>query len=202
MEKSTIQKYLEPIAQQFDAAMLDHLEVIAAHVTPRKFKAGDSFPQPDAHPDFMAACIVEGVFRTISIDEKKKENTVRFSAEGDFCMHIHDLNAFEPNLEYRWEAVTNAVMLTWERKDLEYLATNIPNWYFVSLKILQAIILRLTVERGEMFNDNATIRYLKFVERYPSIIARVPLRHVANYLGIAPQSLSRIRQPIIKVSKN
>ena len=197
METSTIIKYLEPIAQYYDPSMMDHLEAIAVHVTPRKFKAGECIPQP-GQSDFTAACVVEGVFRTISIDSTKHEHTVRFAAEGDFSMYIQELKVVGSSLEYRWEAVTDSVMLTWERNGLEMLAKTIPNWYFVSLKILQTIILRLTVERGEMFSDDATTRYLKFAARYPHIIARVPLRHVADYLGIAPQSLSRIRQQVAK----
>lgn len=194
-------KYLEPIAQRFDATMLDYLELIATHAVPMKFNVGDAFPGP-AQEDYSAACIVEGVFRTISKDSSNKECTVRFSAEGDFSMFIQQHNAFDISLEYRMEAITSAVMLIWEREALDLLNQKIPNWYILNLKIFQTIILRLTVERGEMFGDDATVRYRKFAARYPHILARVPLRYVANYLGIAPQSLSRIRQQIAKSSNS
>jgi hypothetical protein len=62
----------------------------------------------------------------------------------------------------------------------------------------QKILLDNALERTEMFNDDASTRYRKFMERYPEDLARIPLRHLANYLGIAPQSLSRIRQQMGK----
>jgi CRP-like cAMP-binding protein len=41
--------------------------------------------------------------------------------------------------------------------------------------------------------ENATERYIHFKKLYPEISKRVPRRHIATYLGITPESLSRIR---------
>ena len=41
--------------------------------------------------------------------------------------------------------------------------------------------------------ENATERYIHFKKLYPEISERVPQRHIATYLGITPESLSRIR---------
>lgn len=41
--------------------------------------------------------------------------------------------------------------------------------------------------------ENATERYIHFKKLYPDLSERVPQRHIATYLGIAPESLSRIR---------
>ena len=41
--------------------------------------------------------------------------------------------------------------------------------------------------------ENATERYIYFKKLYPDLSERVPQRHIATYLGIAPESLSRIR---------
>ncbi|MBC7774865.1 MAG: Crp/Fnr family transcriptional regulator [Phycisphaerae bacterium] len=199
MDFSKILDQLAPIAQHFDVSMLDYLEVIAAHTTVRQLRTGDQFPIV-GYEDHQAAYIVEGVFRVYSVDATGKETIIRLPAEGDFTMYIENYKTFNPDINYHWEAITDATILTWGKDDLEFLVQNIPSWYFLTLKILQTITLRLTIERGEMFNDDATTRYIKFSERYPHIIARVPLRQVANYLGIAPQSLSRIRQNLTKSS--
>jgi FixJ family two-component response regulator len=63
-------------------------------------------------------------------------------------------------------------------------------------------VLSISVERAEMFNDDATTRYQKFAQRYPQALENVPLRHIANYLGIAPQSLSRIRHNLANRTNN
>ena len=42
--------------------------------------------------------------------------------------------------------------------------------------------------------ENATQRYLYFKRLYPKLCERIPQKHIATYLGIAPESLSRIRK--------
>ena len=46
----------------------------------------------------------------------------------------------------------------------------------------------------EIQNDTAEQRYLKMIEEQSILLQKVPLKHLATYLGIAPQSLSRIRK--------
>ena len=50
--------------------------------------------------------------------------------------------------------------------------------------------------RNAYMGEDATTRYLKFIQRQPEIALRVPLSDVASYLGITQQSLSRIRRNI------
>jgi hypothetical protein len=48
-------------------------------------------------------------------------------------------------------------------------------------------------EKSRMISDDATTRYLKFMERYSFMVDRLPLKEVASFLGIRQQSLSRLR---------
>ncbi|WP_445430793.1 hypothetical protein [Chryseobacterium indoltheticum] len=50
--------------------------------------------------------------------------------------------------------------------------------------------------RSPLVSEDATTRYLSFLEKFPKVANRVPLSYVASYLGITQQSLSRIRKNI------
>ena len=50
--------------------------------------------------------------------------------------------------------------------------------------------------------ENATERYLHFKKLYPELSGRIPLKHIATYLGIAPESLSRIRSALKEENKH
>lgn len=50
----------------------------------------------------------------------------------------------------------------------------------------------------EIKTETAEQRYLKLLEKFPALIQRIPLKYLSGYLGIAPQSLSRIRKKTIK----
>lgn len=200
MDIAKIIALLTPITRQYDGSVLNHLEDVAMHTTPQYLKAGERFPIV-GQENIQSAYIAEGILRIYFIDPKGHETTVRLQGEGDFATFLEDYPALKPSLEFRWEAVTPVTLLSWKKEDIRYLAQNIPGWYFLTVKILKTMVLAISVERAEMFNDDATTRYLKFAERYPRILACVPLRHVANYLGIAPQSLSRIRQKLSAASE-
>jgi CRP-like cAMP-binding protein len=49
-----------------------------------------------------------------------------------------------------------------------------------------------------MLSSSAEERYLAFINKYPQIVQRVPQLVIASYLGIAPESLSRIRKHLSK----
>jgi hypothetical protein len=56
--------------------------------------------------------------------------------------------------------------------------------------------MQKVARRCPLVTEDATERYLKFLEIYPNVVNRVPLSYVASYLGITQSSLSRIRKNI------
>ena len=86
MDFAKILEHLAPIAQHFDASMMEYLEVIAAQTSTQHLRAGDRFPLAQ-HEDHQAAFIVEGVFKVFSTDETGKETIIRLPAE-QICIFI------------------------------------------------------------------------------------------------------------------
>lgn len=142
-----------------------------------------------------AGLIVDGVVRIFNINEKGEERTLGFAAEGDFIIDIESFRDRKPSLR-NWEAITQVKILIWEREDMKWIGIELPAWTNLMSNLVQKTLYSRTLELFEMLEDNATTRYQKFIQRHPHILHRVSLRHVANYLGIAPQSLSRIRHQL------
>lgn len=172
------------------------LGVVAARGHVVHFRAGEFFLKP-GQVCYRGGMVLEGVFRIFAADEKAGEVTKGLPGANSFVFDFRSYKSRTSVSEY-WVALTPVKMLMWEQPDIEYLERHLPTWTPVINLLLQQVLLSVAIERTEMFSDDATTRYSKFVERYPHIIARVPLRHIANYLGIAPQSLSRIRQQLGK----
>ncbi len=141
--------------------------------------------------------VLEGVFRTYVIDENGREVTRLLLSESNLVADLHSYRRQVPSLEYS-EALTGVRLMVWDRPDLDMLERTIPSWHPVTANMAQQVLLGGMMERTEMLSDDAATRYRKFMERYPRDLARIPLRYLASYLGIAPQSLSRIRQQIGK----
>ena len=64
------------------------------------------------------------------------------------------------------------------------------------IKLFQQIQEEYRERIDDLANLTAEQRYLKFIKRSPNIVRNVPLKYIASYLGIKPESLSRIRREI------
>lgn len=94
---------------------------------------------------------------------------------------------------YYVDAIEPSALLSIALADFDRLLERLPD---------TARRYQLGLERGNAarerrialaLNSTAEERYLDFVERHPSIVTRVPQRMLASYLGIAPETLSRLR---------
>lgn len=70
----------------------------------------------------------------------------------------------------------------------------IPNWSEFIRKLIQEVQYYTEQILVEAQNNSAEERYIKMIEENSSILVNAPLKDIASYLGIAPQSLSRIRK--------
>lgn len=77
--------------------------------------------------------------------------------------------------------------------DLEKLYLKYHSWAIWGAKFHQKELLRLTHYYENLRTKDASQRYHDLVEMYPGILQRIPLGHIASYLGISQVSLSRIR---------
>ena len=70
------------------------------------------------------------------------------------------------------------------------------SWAEFARKITQEVQFFTEEILLELQTETAEVRYEKMLEISPNLLQRIPLKYLASYLGIAPQSLSRIRKKI------
>ena len=200
MEKLEVLRQVNALLLQADPSMLLYGADITALSELRTLQPGDLL-SPAHEGQRESACIIKGVLRAYHIGENKTETTVQLLAEGGVIPRTNGYEEILASHLYKYQALTPVLLAVWGQDALDHFAQTLPNWFQFSMKMSQYILLKAATERDEMFSDDATTRYQKFWERHPTIVDRVQLRHVASYLGIAPQSLSRIRQQLSKQPK-
>ncbi len=201
MERSSILSHVSALLLQADPLMLAYAHIIADRAVLYTLRPGETL-QPPAEGHRQSAYVMEGVIRVYSVDKHEEETTVQLLAEGGIIPRTNGYQEILEDQTHKYEALTEVLLAIWDQDALDFFAQNVPNWFQFSMKMNSYVFLRAAAERDEMFKDDATTRYRKFVERHPTIVERIQLRHVADYLGIAPQSLSRIRQQILQQGKN
>lgn len=95
------------------------------------------------------------------------------------------------------ETITGAELLKISKVGLEGLNKKISEWRVFGEKIYEQALVFNEDRTRDMILLNAEERYLKMMTSQPDIIKNVPLQYIASYIGIKPESLSRIRRQLI-----
>ena len=139
--------------------------------------------------------ILEGIVRFCYYNNKGQEITHHFIDENNF---VSDQQKFELQVlasEYI-QAVTDCKLLIFSKKDWDDIGNTIVGWHDITGLIMKNCLIKTIERRSPLVSEDATTRYLSFIENFPTLINRIPLSYVASYLGITQQSLSRIRKNI------
>ncbi|UOB16682.1 Crp/Fnr family transcriptional regulator [Abyssalbus ytuae] len=135
--------------------------------------------------------VLEGVLRLCYYNNKGEEITRYFINENHLLFNPYK----EPFTEYI-QAVTDCELLIFTNEDWEDISNTIVGWEAILQKIIAKALVQKLQRRSPLVEQNATTRYLMFMESFPSLVNRIPLSYVASYLGITQSSLSRIRKNI------
>jgi CRP/FNR family transcriptional regulator, anaerobic regulatory protein len=94
------------------------------------------------------------------------------------------------------DALEDTEVLAISFHDLLRLYDKYPRYERIGRLIAENIVIEISTRYNSLINDTPTKRYLKMMEENPALIDRIPQHYIASYLGIEPESLSRIRKRI------
>ncbi len=143
------------------------------------------------------AFIVKGCLKKYYIDEEGNESIVQFAIEDWWISDINSYN-FRSPAQLFIEAIETTHLMLIKQQDKEELYRLIPKLERVFRLMFQRAYAVLEQRFYSSATSSAEERYLQFVQRYPSIIQRVPQLQIASYLGVTPESLSRIKTSLLK----
>lgn len=136
--------------------------------------------------------ILEGVFRVCYYTNKGEEITRYFVDENHLIFSLYEN---EPFTEYV-QAITDCKLIVFSNQDWKEISESIGGWELILQKIIQNTLVEKLERRSPLVAQDATTRYLLFIEKFPNLANRIPLSYLASYLGITQSSLSRIRKNI------
>jgi CRP-like cAMP-binding protein len=143
------------------------------------------------------AFVCSGFVRTYSVDAKGQEHIMNFSPESYWTGDRESLLTERPS-NYNIDAIEDAEILLIKKGDFETLCLQIPTLNDLVNKILEKSFLVSQDRIHSNISLSAEDKYQNFIRKFPSIANRVPQHMIASYLGISPETLSRIRKQAIK----
>jgi CRP-like cAMP-binding protein len=170
----------------------DELAFIESLCVPRTLAPG-VFLQRAGDVATHAAFVATGCLRSYVIDAKGKEHIVQFAPEDWWLADANSLMSGKPS-QYFVDAVEETEVLLLDPPSHQRIVDDVPG-YAAALRIgLQRHAAAKDQRIVNSLSTSAEERYEEFLKTYPSIALRVPQWMLASYLGISPETLSRIRK--------
>ena len=138
--------------------------------------------------------LTDGVFRVYYYNNKSEEITRYFIDENHLILSGTIDEMYTPS-EYL-SAITDCKLVVFSIQDWKEISETIIGWDAILQKIVSKYHSEKLARRSELISQDGTERYLDFIQKFPTLVNRVPLSFIASYLGITQSSLSRIRKNV------
>jgi CRP-like cAMP-binding protein len=139
--------------------------------------------------------VLDGLLRSYAIDSKGKAHIIQFAPESWWISDRNGLLYNEAS-DFNMDAIepTSAVIIP---KDFFCEAEKYaPDFQLLNTTMLNNAIRFMQRRINLLLAATAEERYLDFIKLYPNLTLRVPQWMIASYLGITPESLSRVRKDL------
>ncbi|WP_407846163.1 Crp/Fnr family transcriptional regulator [Chryseobacterium sp. KCF3-3] len=143
------------------------------------------------------AFICTGFLKTFSIDQHGKEHIMNFSPENYWTGDRESLLQGTPS-KYNIDAIENSEVILIKQEDFTMLCNEIPTLNDLVNKVLQKSFVVSQNRIHANISFSAEEKYQNFIQTYPMLINRIPQHMIASYIGITPETLTRIRKSILK----
>lgn len=140
--------------------------------------------------------IEKGFVRWFYCNEKGKEITHSFAAENSFVTAFDSFFQRQPS-RYFIEVLEDSVLYSMTYKDVEKELEQFPETQRLTQLVLIQIVEQTLDKNAALQCRTAKERYRYLTEKHPEILQRASLFHIASYLGITAETLSRIRRNAI-----
>jgi CRP-like cAMP-binding protein len=179
-----IQQFVNPTPKQ--------LEYYLSHYTHKVFKKGEYLCKAG---EICKECffINKGIIREYK-SGKKRELTTWFFFENEFAT---ESNSFLKQTPARnsLKTVTDVELLVISYEELQSIYANGDGiWERLGRLVAEEKAIRVAETMTELVHKSARGKYEAFINKKPNILKHIPLRHISSYIGVALETVSRIRK--------
>jgi len=139
--------------------------------------------------------IDKGCLRQYYINNNGEERTIYFKVEDGWCSELVSFLNNNPT-ELNLQALEDSKLQIINQKNWIYAVTQIQSFTMGFIRAQQDTNYMLKKRLAEATVETPEEKYLRFIQEEPLLLQRIPLYHIAAYLAMTPETLSRIRKKI------
>lgn len=186
-------QFLIDTIRQFIHVTNDEAELLRQLFTEKHLAKGEHFLT--AGQVCRSVAVIRSGLLRYYIHDDGEERTYYFSKEGEFCC---DYESFLPQAaaNKNIEALEDTTLYLISHNHLQRLYRDVKEGERLGRLGIEQVFVSVLRQLSSLYKDPPEVRYLQFLETFAAISQRVPQYYIASYVGVKPQSLSRIRKRI------
>lgn len=169
------------------------VDIVKSLFKEKIYKKGDFFLEEGricTHVGFVA----KGLMR-FYINHDGEEKIYDFSQENEYVCNYESFLPQKPSSKII-QALEDSVVFVISYKDLQLLYANVREGERFGRRAIEAVFVQLLQDISSFYTETPQVRYERFLNNHADLQQRVSQYHIASYVGVKPQSLSRIRKRI------
>lgn len=183
-------KYFQRIMPLSD----EEIEAIVETMTIKQFKKGDILLK-EGQISTEAYFVLEGCVRQFYLVDGE-ERTSNFFTEEQWVISMQSFGQQKPSNHYL-DCCMDSSLVVGNREKEETLYKRFPKFETVSRKVMEKVFAEQQEIMSTYTTDTAEQRYLKLLKSRPDLFQKIPQYQIASYVGVKPESLSRIRKRLL-----
>lgn len=129
------------------------------------------------------------------INHDGEDKTYDFGQENNFVCNYESFLPQTPSTK-NIQALEDCTILQISYDDLQVFYNSVRGAERFGRMVIEQVFIQTLQDLSSFYTDTPELRYEKFLTRHPDLLQRISQYHVASYVGVKPQSLSRIRKRI------
>ena len=170
----------------------DEQAIIKTYLTPKKLRKKQYLLQ-EGDVCKVIAFVEKGTLREYSISENGAEHIIQFALEGWTISDLYSFLTGEP-ATYNIDALEDSELVLISKAAQEELLKKVPKYETYTRLQLTGAYLAMQKRVTSIISLSLEQRYANLTSVYPNIIQRVPQHMIASYMGLTPETLSRVRR--------
>ncbi len=150
----------------------------------------------DAVVDTNIYFIDQGSLKIFVLDDGS-EQIIRFGYAGNMVVFLDSFITGKPSA-FRMQALKKTALKVISKEQLEVFLSASTEHENLWVKILEDLVMQQIEREIDLLTAAPLERYLRVLKRSPSLFQEIPNRHIANYLRMTPETLSRIKAHVQK----
>jgi CRP-like cAMP-binding protein len=168
-------------------------DIVTSLFKEKKYKKGDYF-LADGQVCKQVGFVTKGLMRYY-INHDGEEKTYAFSQENQYVCNYESFLPQSPSSKII-QALEDSDVLVISYNDLQKLYANVREGERFGRIAIEAVFLQILKDINSFYTETPEVRYERFLKNHANLQQRISQYYIASFIGVKPQSLSRIRKRI------